>query len=196
MTVIAAAVIGNTMAIAGDRGASKDGTIVGLAKPKIAKRGQYLIGYYGSMEGDRLLELFNVPPIPDAVTDLDNFMFTVFNKELYKFYEEQHFNTDDEDSGLGLIVMARGMIYDHDITDGSMHRYDKNYYAVGSGEAFALGALSAVEWKSAEAAATAGVRAAVEFSTTCRGPIDVVTRSIGERKKKSATKPTTHRPLD
>jgi hypothetical protein len=38
--------------MAGDRGASDDGTILALEAPKVWKIGPYLIGYAGSMDGE------------------------------------------------------------------------------------------------------------------------------------------------
>jgi hypothetical protein len=40
--------------MAGDRGASDDGTILALDAPKVWKIGPYLIGYAGSMDGERI----------------------------------------------------------------------------------------------------------------------------------------------
>ena len=192
MTVLAAAVINGTMALAGDRAASEDGTILVLSKPKVARRGEYLVGYYGSLEGERLLELFKFPDPPKDPELLDHFMYTTLLRDLEKFYDEQRFDLDDTDNGLGLIILVGGKIYDHAICDGTMVRYERDYIAVGSGGSFALGALSH-PWKNAKTAVEHAVGVACDFSTTCTRPIDVVTKSV---RKKRATKPKLDRTVD
>jgi hypothetical protein len=46
--------INNKIYMAGERGASDDGTILALSSPKVWKLGPYLIGYAGSMDGERI----------------------------------------------------------------------------------------------------------------------------------------------
>lgn len=177
MTVIAGMVLGNTMAMAGDRAATVNGSVFRLSRPKVASKGSYLVGYYGSMEGQRLLDLLTLPEPPHKTTDLDTFMYSTVLKDLYRFYDEQRFDADDQENGLGLLIMVRGSIYSHDITDGSMIRYDQPYLAVGSGSSFALGALS-VPRKSAKDAVRSAVGAACVFNAYCREPIDVLTKTF------------------
>ncbi len=49
----------NKIYMAGDRGASDDGTILSLTSPKVWKLGPYLIGYAGAMDGERIRYNFN-----------------------------------------------------------------------------------------------------------------------------------------
>ena len=53
MTVIAVLKHEDKVYMAGDRGASDDGTILALEAPKVWKTGPYLIGYAGSMDSQR-----------------------------------------------------------------------------------------------------------------------------------------------
>ena len=50
MTCIAVVRHEDKVYMAGDRGASDDGTILALEAPKVWKIGPYLIGYAGSMD--------------------------------------------------------------------------------------------------------------------------------------------------
>ena len=66
--------------MAGDRGASDDGTILALDAPKVWKIGPYLIGYAGSMDGERIR--YNFKPSAPILKDIDKHMQTKFIKEL------------------------------------------------------------------------------------------------------------------
>ena len=173
--------MGNTMAIAGDRGVTVSQTIRVLSKPKVAKAGKYLVGYYGSMEGQRFLELFKFPEPPSEPDETDVFMDSVVLKDLQRFYEEHRFDVEDQDNGLGLLIMVNGRIYEHDICDGSMTRYEGNFSAVGSGGTIALGALTA-KWRSSEEAVRHAVTAAVEYNVYCRPPVDIITLRLPRQK--------------
>ena len=54
MTCIVAARQGDKIYMAGDRGASENNLIMSLTSPKVWKYGEYLFGYCGSMDGDRM----------------------------------------------------------------------------------------------------------------------------------------------
>ena len=182
MTVLAGMVLGNTMAIAGDRQATEGSTGSLLATPKIASKGKYLVGYYGSMEGDRLLKMFSFPEPPREQEATDEFMFTDVLKELHRFYENNHFNIDAPDeTSLGLLILVNGQIYSHDIGDGSMNRFSENFQAVGTGGPYALGALSVFGWKSAETATRTAVEIACRWNIYCSEPVDVLTKTWRKR---------------
>lgn len=178
MTCIAAAVYGNTMAMAGDRGATFGSTIRRLSSPKVAQKGAYLVGYYGSMEGERLLRLFDFPAPPDDVSTLDIFMHSTVLKGLQKFYSKQEFDTKDQENGLGLLIAVRGFIYEHDICDGSMTRYTDTFAAVGSGSQLALGSLDSSDTTNPEEAVGLAVSVACKFNIYCLGPADVITLQV------------------
>ena len=93
--------------MAGDRGASDDGTILALTAPKVWKIGPYLIGYAGSMDGERIRH--NFKPSAPNIKDTDKFMQTRFIKELKEFYNEFWVDTS-KDGDLGLIIAVRGEI--------------------------------------------------------------------------------------
>ena len=180
MTVLAGMVIGDIMAIAADRGVTNpDKTIAILAKPKIIQSGDFLVGYYGSMEGQRLFELFDFPSPPVEQGDTDYFMHSTMLKSLQKFYEKQKFDTDDQENGLGLMIMINGLIYEHDICDGSMTRYARNYSALGSGGTIALGVLS-MGWDDPTKAVEKAVGTAAAHNIYCRGPVDVISHKWRE----------------
>jgi len=172
MTCIAVVRHENKIYMAGDRGASDDGTILALTAPKVWKLGPYLIGYAGSMDGERLRYNFN-PDIPD-LRDTDKFMQTKFIKQLKKFYTDWWVDTG-KDSDFGLIIAVKGQIYEHSSSDMSLSKYEVDYLAMGSGAEYAYGALHATEKiKDPRRRLQAAVGAAIKFSPTCMGPVDIV----------------------
>jgi ATP-dependent protease HslVU (ClpYQ) peptidase subunit len=164
--------INNKIYMAGDRGASDDGTILALSSPKVWKLGPYLIGYAGAMDGERIRYNFN-PYVPD-IKDTDKFMQTRFIKELKEFYNEFRVDTS-KDGDLGLIIAVRGNIYEHSSADMSLSKYTLPYLAMGSGAEYAYGVLYATDkQKNARNRVVQAVNAAIKFNPSCMGPVDIV----------------------
>lgn len=164
--------INNKIFMAGDRGASDDGTILALSSPKVWKLGPYLIGYAGSMDGERIRYNFN-PYVPD-IKDTDKFMQTKFIKQLRAFYNDFWVDTSKE-GDLGLIIAVRGNIYEHSSADMSLSKYTLPYLAMGSGAEYAYGYMNATEkTRDARKRVVGAVNSAIKFSPSCMGPVDVV----------------------
>ena len=158
--------------MAGDRGASDDGTILSLDAPKVWKIGPYLIGYAGAMDGERIR--YNFKPTAPNIKDTDKFMQTKFIKELREFYNEFWVDTS-KDGDLGLIIAVRGEIYEHSSADMSLSKYTLPYLAMGSGAEYAYGVLYATDkQKNARNRVISAVNAAIKFSPSCMGPVDIV----------------------
>ncbi|NDB82068.1 MAG: hypothetical protein EB127_04905 [Alphaproteobacteria bacterium] len=163
----------NKIYMAGDRGVSDDNTINVSSSPKVWKKEGYLFGYAGSMDGDRIKHLF-VPPTPEARVNIDKFMYGKFLKALRKFYEEWWVDVSPS-SDFGLIICVKGKIYEHNAADMSLTQYDQDYLAMGSGGDLALGSLySTKSYKDGRKRANLAVQAAINHSTSCKGPIDIV----------------------
>ena len=172
MTVIAVLKHEDKIYMAGDRGASDDGTILALEAPKVWKTGPYLIGYAGSMDGERIRH--NFKPTAPTLKDTDRFMHTKFIKELREFYNEFWVDTSKE-GDLGLIIAVRGNIYEHSSGDMSLSKYMLPYLAMGSGSEYAYGVLYATDkQKNARNRVMQAVNAAIKFNPSCMGPVDIV----------------------
>ncbi len=173
MTCIVAVVNSKGSYIAGDRGASDSNIILPLAHPKVWKTGPYLFGYYGSMDGEKVMYNFN-PPAPKK--DTDKFMLNEFTKALKEFYDEHFvFSTQDKEADFGMIIIVNGLMYEHDAGVMSMTRFATNHLSVGSGSEYAYGSLHSTEaWSDGKKRAKIAVEAATKYSTSCMGPIDVV----------------------
>jgi ATP-dependent protease HslVU (ClpYQ) peptidase subunit len=172
MTCIAVVKHEDKIYMAGDRGASDDGTILALDAPKVWKIGPYLIGYAGAMDGERIR--YNFKPTPPNIKDTDKFMQTKFIKELREFYNEFWVDTSKE-GDLGLIIAVRGEIYEHSSADMSLSKYSLPYLAMGSGAEYAFGVLYATDkQKNARNRVVQAVNAAIKFNPSCMGPVDIV----------------------
>jgi len=172
MTCVAVVRKESKIYMAADRGASDDDTILTLTTPKIWKIGPYLIGYAGSMDGERMRYNFN-PYVPD-IKNLDKFMQTKFIKQLRTFYNDWWVDTS-KDADLGLIICIKGQIYEHNAIDMSLSKYALDYLAMGTGAQYAYGYLSATEkFKDPRKRVVGAVNAAIKFSPSCEGPVDVI----------------------
>jgi ATP-dependent protease HslVU (ClpYQ) peptidase subunit len=172
MTCIAVVRHENKIYMAGDRGASDDDIILNLTTPKIWKIGPYLIGYAGSLDGERMRYNFN-PYVPD-IKNLDKFMQTKFIKQLRAFYTDFWVDTT-KDADLGLIICIKGQIYEHNAMDMSLSKYSLNYLAMGSGSQYAYGYLAATEKsKDPRKRVVGAINAAIKFSPSCEGIVDVI----------------------
>ena len=164
----------NKVVLAGERGASDDSTIIQLATPKIFKVGKYLIGYAGSMSGEKLKYAFK-PTDFKAGANIDQHMNTVFLKELRDCYDIYSIPYMSNDADLSLIVVADGQMYQHHASDMSMTKPSEDYLAIGSGADYAYGSFWSTEkFSSVKTRAELAVSAAVKFSTTCSGEVDVL----------------------
>jgi len=172
MTCIVALRHEDKIYMAGDRGASDDGVILSLESPKVWKVGPYLIGYAGSMDGDRIRHNFR-PSAPN-IKDTDKFMHTKFIKELREFYNEFWIDTSKEGE-LSLIIGIRGEIYEHSSGDMSLSKYSLPYVSIGSGSEYAYGVLYATDkQKNARNRVNQAVSAAIKFNPSCMGPVDII----------------------
>ena len=117
MTCIVGLKANNKVYIAGERGASTEDSIMHLTKPKIHRFGPYVIGFAGTMEGQRLAYTFD-PPRPHEDEDLDTFMHTTFLKYLRDFYDEWWVDTS-KDSELEMVIGIKDRLYEHSSSDMS-----------------------------------------------------------------------------
>ena len=170
MTCIVALKYDGKVFMAGDRGASDTSIILPMETPKIHKSGPFLIGFSGSMSGQRLEYNFK-PSVPNT-KNIDEYMHTTFLKELRAFYEEWWIDMSS-DGDLELLIGIKGEIFEHCSVDMSMNKSASEYIASGSGSEYAYGYFKATEnRKDARARVIGAVTAATTFSTTCMLPVD------------------------
>lgn len=173
MTCIVAVQQDGIIYMAGDRAASNESIIGTLSTPKVFKKGDFLVGFCGSMAGKRLMYHFD-PPSPNAFVDVDEFMHTTFLNYLHDLYENIWIG-DGEPLELDLIIGIRGRLYDHNVVNMALNEYNREYIASGSGMEYAYGYLySGANASDPYQRAIGAVKAAIEFSPSCGGDIDII----------------------
>jgi ATP-dependent protease HslVU (ClpYQ) peptidase subunit len=175
MTCIAALKANGKVYMAGERGASTEDTILHLTKPKIKCIGPYVIGFAGSMDGQKIYYSFD-PPKPYPEEDLDAFMNTKFLKYLREFYDDWWVDTA-KDSELSLLIGIKDKLYEHNASDMSLNEFSSPFVSIGSGAHFAMGYLSAtgITKTTPEKRVEGAVKTAIKFSPTCSGTVDILT---------------------
>jgi ATP-dependent protease HslVU (ClpYQ) peptidase subunit len=150
-----------------------------LASPKVFRRGTLVIGVSGPWKAAMHVgaRLALTPPTDDA--DLDHWMATEFHDKTRALLEAAELW--DEENGCSeatFLVGAGDQIFEVGC-DLSVIRLAEDYNAIGSGYAYALGAIAAAKectpWFQAESMARIAVEAAARFDIGTSLPLTVVT---------------------
>lgn len=155
-----------------------------MSKPtgKVIKHGEYLIGAAGDLRALNLVTYsFDPPKIPRANTNLDKFITTTFIPALRTCFEENGAGKDGEHNS-HIIVVVRGRVYEI----GSQYEWCQDVrgvYSIGSGGAYAIGALYAcLPKKFTMEQAKKSVREAIEVAASLDPatglPITVVAQKL------------------
>lgn len=134
-----------------DNGFVSQITTLGLNSSKVAQNGKYLLGAAGDMRAINILHHVFTPPPPVPVNmsskKLDNFITTKFVPTLRECFEKQGYAAPERDvsthiaeHGSQILTVVSSTIY---VIDGDYSwTSDVNgIYALGTGSAYALGAL-------------------------------------------------------
>jgi hypothetical protein len=171
MTVIAGLVHEGKVYMGGDRGMSDKGFIGSMASPKVAKVGPLLIGYSAS-QGTGLLAHLTTYPEPNY-KNLLGWLRVDFCDVLQKSADLFKIDINTEDNGADMLVGVGGRLFEVTTLDWSVTEYDQ--IATGDGYAYALGSLySTRDWDSPRARVRDAIKAAVKYSPSCQGPVDVL----------------------
>jgi 20S proteasome alpha/beta subunit len=173
MTCIVAIASGGKVYIGGDRGHSDSSTIVSSTRPKIFECGPYLIGYAGNSGiGQAVVYNFEFPPL-GKTHNIDRHMLQVFIPKLRSFITDNNIKLpDDDDNNAGFIVGVKGRVYEIDLTDFQCIEY--NEVSIGSGSSYAYGCLYSNTDQSPHIRINEAIEAAITYSPTCQGPIDIL----------------------
>ena len=171
MTILAGLTHRGKVYMGADRAMSDSNFISPLAKPKIRKVGPYIIGYSGSLGTGQLTTYATYPHI--NIKNLEAWMRMSFCGALQKAADEYKIDINSEDNAADLLVGIQGRLFEISTVDWSVGEY--NMIATGSGYPFAMGSLHSTrhtddpQWRIREA-----VGAAIKYSPSCVGPIDVL----------------------
>jgi ATP-dependent protease HslVU (ClpYQ) peptidase subunit len=115
---------------------------------KIVKRGQYLIAAAGDFRVLQFVHHIWEPPTPtqDDLKDTFHFMIASVMPSLRDDFKENGFDPQDKDDkgersmSFSLLICLNGTIFDID-EDLTVTLSDTNFYGIGSGSVYAVGAL-------------------------------------------------------
>ena len=173
------------------------------SQKKVVQNGPWLLGAAGDLRAINVLSHNFVPPVPRPTLSgsaLDKFVSTDFVPALREVLEKSGYAPiQKEYPGKAefeseLIVAINGKAYSVD-GDYSWITEASGLYAIGSGSAYAMGALSATGWGRSVLTARNSVLKALsvasKFDPSTGAPFHVAVQHAKERKKSSAKKRTT-----
>ena len=173
MTCIAGFVEGDRVWIGGDSAASHGMSIHIRAEPKVFRNGSLLIGFSQSFRMGQVLRHILVVPEHDPTMTVEQYASTALVDAIQAALSDAGVTCGPCEYGAGniLIGYAGNLFFiDHDFQVGfPIYRY----YAIGSGQDIALGALYASGRLQGEERLTRALGAAVEFNASCRGPFTI-----------------------
>lgn len=119
---------------------------------KITKRGRWLIAGAGDVQPcDVIQHIWKPPALPTTKRDLYSFMITEVTPSLRECIKASGYMPDKEDTNAGFefLLAINGTIYQVD-DSYSVYLRDDGLYGIGSGSAWAIGALAqGAAWKKA-----------------------------------------------
>jgi ATP-dependent protease HslVU (ClpYQ) peptidase subunit len=173
MTCIVAISDNGKVYMGGDRGHSDSHTLVSSTQPKIFDTGSYLIGYAGNSGiGQAVVYNFEYPAV-GKTHNIDRHMLKVFIPALRSFFKDNDIKIpDSEDDNAGFIVGVKGRVYEIDISDFQCIEYEE--VSIGSGSGYAYGSLYSTKDYEPLDRIRQGLEAAIKYSPSCQGPIDIL----------------------
>ena len=162
-----------------DRQATVGSDITLLSQPKIIKKGEIVIGVCGWALLLKVLRYNFVMPKHENNLTNDEYINTIFVKKLRECFKADNVSTvkdNKEDTKSCMLVAYRGRIYEIHC-DFYVAKLSKDYFAIGSGRRFALGALDSYMKIKGEIDANAikiAVGSAIKNDIYCSGKIDIM----------------------
>ena len=170
MTCIVGIAYKDKVYIGGDRGASDGSSIVSLAAPKVYIRDEWIFGYAGSMGIGQIMQIINIPLLSE---DDDPFLILRMDVvDAFKSMMDIQGITINEDSDTDFLIGCRGRLFEFSPADWSVAEVAET--AIGSGGNFALGSLYSSIDKSPIERIGLAIGAAITYSPTCQGPMDIL----------------------
>ena len=167
MTCIVALVEDNTIYMGGDRSASDDISIVSMKTPKVYIRDEWIYGYAGTIG---IGQLINYIDLPSPEGDIEKLIRLDICESLKAMIDSHARDTENEDTGF--LIGAKGRLFEFNVSDWGVLEIDQT--SIGSGSQIALGSLyTSIDNNPIDRIGMA-LGAAITYSPSCQGPIDVL----------------------
>ena len=151
----------------GERGASSSDVIVSTLQPKITLNHDFLVGYSG--EGFGVGQLATLADYPLDEKNLEITIRTIFCKSMSKLVDK--YGGVSNGSHI-LLIGGYGRLFEIDTSDWGIIEVSES--AVGSGSPYALGSLYTTKHiKNPIRRISTALEAAITYSPSCQGPIDM-----------------------
>ena len=169
MTVIVGMVHDDVIYIGGDRGVSDDSSILSMLQPKVCIRDEWIYGYAGSLGNGQLFDFIDLPPIKK--TDDIYKVLRMSIVENYKSILDTHGSSKD-DYATDFVIGCKGRLFEFNTDDWGVAEIKE--VAIGSGGNFALGSLYTSTDNDPVERIGLALGAAITYSPSCQGPIDIL----------------------
>lgn len=171
MTCIVAIAHEGIVYMGADRGHSTASWISSSTRPKISQHGEYLFGYSSNAGiGQWIQQGMEFPPI--YIDDNYKHLITVFMPALRDFLHDNDIKKDGDTHEADLYLGFRGKVYE--INTDHMYCTEYTEIAGGSGYQYAFGSLYTSIDKDPIERIGLALGAAITYSPSCQGPIDVL----------------------
>jgi len=157
----------------GDRCSSNDVTKTKTAKPKIFKKGPFLIGFSGSFRYADIIQ-YNVEfPKKSKKMSEEEYLFTVIVEQIRETLSDKGMNLDEDKFTDNALIAYKGKLYELQC-DLSLVRNVHGFNAIGNGKEVALGSFYSTIHLPPEERVEMALRAAAEFSQGVSEPFDIL----------------------
>ena len=171
MTVLVGITNGKNVYMGADRAASDESTVITMYRPKVHVTNKWIFAYAGSVGTGQLLEFVSFPAI-DKRADVYKTIKLDIVKQLKQLIADHGEN--DDDTGAEFLIGANGRLFEFSSSDWGIVEVTET--AGGSGNQIALGSLYTTYTldMDIEDRIRMALEAAIEYSPTCQGPVDIL----------------------
>lgn len=171
MTILVGISDGKNVYIGADRAASDGDTIITMSRPKVGVSNKWIYAYSGSVGTGQLIEFIEFPVI-DRKADVYRLLRKDIIKQLKTLIAED--GDDDKENHASFLIGANGKLFEFSSSDWGVVEVSET--AAGSGNQISLGSLYTTYTLDITIKERVGLalEAAIEYSPTCQGPVDIL----------------------
>ena len=167
MTIIVGIEHNDSIYIGGDRAIASEDVILSSDMPKVSIRNSYIYGYAGTIGIGQLMDIISLPAPQGNVFKTIKTKIVPALEVAIENYSRLHADHDTS-----WLIGCQGELYEVCAADWSVTRIKEN--AIGGGSPYALGSLYTSRGLLPIDRVSASLNAAITYSPTCQGPIDIL----------------------